>query len=242
MPDGGLIQIRAGNEIVYDDTNLPLASGKYIKVSFRDNGIGISQKNIARIFDPYFTTKQKGSGLGLATVYSIINNHDGYIKVESEMDIGTTFTFYLPAAEKLPEAVVHEEKRQGDYKGSGRILIMDDEEIVREVAGEMLNLIGFDVDFALHGEEALQKYSEAQMNGKPFDVVIMDLTVPGGMGGGEAIKKLLEIDPEVRAIVSSGYSNNPIMANFKDYGFKGMVSKPFHFDEMQKILESILHS
>ena len=191
MPDGGLIQIRAGNEIVYDDTNLPLASGKYIKVSFRDNGIGISQKNIARIFDPYFTTKQKGSGLGLATVYSIINNHDGYIKVKSEMDIGTTFTFYLPAAEKLSEAVVHEEKRQENYKGSGKILIMDDEEIVREVAGEMLSLIGFDVDSALYGEEALQKYSEAQMNGKPFDVVIMDLTVPGGMGGGEAIKKLL---------------------------------------------------
>ena len=242
MPDGGLIRVRGENEIVPEDSPLPLAPGKYIKVSFRDNGVGISQKNIARIFDPYFTTKQKGSGLGLATVFSIINNHDGYITVESEMDIGTTFTFYLPAGEKVPETVVAEKKLQENYKGSGKILIMDDEEIVREVAGEMLSLIGFDVDFALHGEEALQKYSEAQMNGKPFDVVILDLTVPGGMGGGEAIKKLLEIDPEVRAIVSSGYSNNPIMANFKDYGFKGMVSKPFHFDEIQKILESILHS
>ena len=243
MPDGGIIWIRAENEVVHEDTTLSLAPGNYIKISFKDSGIGISQKNIARIFDPYFTTKQKGSGLGLATVYSIINNHDGHITVESEMDIGTTFTIYLPATEKLLELTGQKDDRQQEgYKKTGKILLMDDEEIVREVAGEMLSYIGFEIDFALHGEEALEKYSEAQRNGKPFDAVIMDLTVPGGMGGGEAIKKLLEIDPEAKVIVSSGYSNNPIMANFKKFGFKGMVSKPFDLEEMQRILESTLES
>jgi len=243
MPGGGLIRVRVKNEIVPEDTILPLAPGKHIKISFKDNGVGISQKNIARIFDPYFTTKQEGSGLGLATVYSIINNHDGYIMAESEMDIGTVFTLYLHAGEKLPEAVEHEkDQHQGEHKTSGRILVMDDEEIVREVAGEMLSHIGFEVDFALHGEEALEKYSEAQRNGNPFDVVIMDLTVPGGMGGGEAIKELLKIDPDAKAIVASGYSNNPIMANFKEYGFTAMVSKPFHFEEIEKILKNTLQA
>lgn len=243
MPDGGYIWIKAENEKIAADSSLPLAAGRYIKISLKDNGVGISQKNIARIFDPYFTTKQKGSGLGLATVYSIINNHDGFITVDSEMDIGTMFTFYLPAAEKKPEVIVDERDMQKEpYKGTGRILVMDDEEIVREVAGEMLSHIGFEVDFALHGEEALEKYSEARKNGKPFDAVIMDLTVPGGMGGGEAIKKLLEIDPEAVAIVSSGYANNPIMAKYQEYGFKAMVSKPFHFDEMQNVLEKTLRA
>jgi len=243
MPDGGFIRVRAENEVVHDNTTLPLDPGKYIKISFKDNGVGISQKNLARIFDPYFTTKQTGSGLGLATVYSIINNHDGHIMVESEMDTGTTFTFYLPATEELPESMVQKfDRQQEEYKGTGKILVMDDEEIVREVAGEMLNHIGFEVDFALHGEEALEKYSEAQRNGKPFNAVIMDLTVPGGMGGGEAIKKLLEIDPEAKAIVASGYSNDPIMASHEEFGFKGMVSKPFHLEEIQAILGKALES
>lgn len=241
MPDGGLIWIKAENEVVAEDTPLPLAPGKYIKITFKDTGVGISHKNIARIFDPYFTTKQKGSGLGLATVYSIINNHDGFIKVESELDVGTTFTFYLPAAEKLlKNGVSVMEQQAGEYKGTGRILVMDDEEIVREVAGEMLTHIGFEVDFAHHGEEALEKYGAALRNGEPYAAVIMDLTVPGGMGGAEAIKKLLEIDPDVKAIVSSGYSNNPIMANYREFGFSGMVSKPFHLDAMKKTMENTL--
>ncbi len=241
MPDGGLILISAENEMIADDTALPLAPGKYLKVSFSDNGIGISQKNVSRIFDPYFTTKQKGSGLGLATVYSIINNHDGFIAVESELEVGTTFTFYLPASKKLHESPADMQfQHEEEFKGAGRILIMDDEEIVREVAGEMLGHIGFEVDFARHGEEALEKYIEAKHNGKPFDIVIMDLTVPGGMGGADAIKKLLEIDPAAKAIVSSGYSNNPVMASYRDFGFSGMVSKPFHLDEMAKTLENAL--
>jgi PAS domain S-box-containing protein len=243
MPGGGIISIRAANEDVLGDTTLPLVPGKYIKIYFKDSGVGISRNNIARIFDPYFTTKQTGSGLGLATVYSIIDNHEGFIAVESELDIGTTFIVYLPATEKEVESIVIDPDQQlEELKWFGRILVMDDEEIVREVAGEMLSYIGFEVDFALHGEEALEKYSQAQQNGKPYDTVIMDLTVPGGMGGGEAIKKLLEIDPEAKVIVSSGYSNNPIMANYKEYGFKGMVSKPFNIEEMENTLEDILRS
>jgi PAS domain S-box-containing protein len=243
MPDGGLIWIGVENETIADETTLPLAPGKYLKISFKDTGVGISQKNLTRIFDPYFTTKQKGSGLGLATVYSIINNHDGCIKVNSELDVGTTFTFYLPASDKLYDSVTQEQYQQGDeYKGEGRILVMDDEEIVREVAGEMLSHIGFEVDFAVHGEEALEKYADAKRNGKPFDVVIMDLTVPGGMGGADAIKKLLEIDPKANAIVSSGYSNNPVMSKYKEYGFVGVVSKPFHLDEIAQPLQDILKS
>jgi len=241
MPEGGLIWVRAENLNITDDTTLPLAPGKYIKISFKDTGVGISQKNLARIFDPYFTTKQKGSGLGLATVYSIITNHDGFIIAESELDVGTTFTFYLPASDEAHESVASQQDiAPGEFPEGGRILIMDDEEIVREVAGEMLNHIGLDVEFAVNGEEAIEKYAEALHNGKPFDAVIMDLTVPGGMGGTDAIKKLLEIDPAVKAIVSSGYSNNPVMADYKSYGFTGMVSKPFHLDEMISTLESTL--
>jgi PAS domain S-box-containing protein len=241
MPDGGLIWIKAENKAILESSTLPLVPGNYIKISFKDTGVGISKKNVSRIFDPYFTTKQKGSGLGLATVFSIINNHDGLIQVESELDVGTTFTFFLPAVDEPLEAMTQIQGRQPDkFSREGRILFMDDEEIIREVAGEMLNHIGFEVDFASHGEEALEKYTTARNNGKPFDAVIMDLTVPGGMGGADAIKKLLEIDPEVKAIVTSGYSNNPVMANYKEYGFIATMSKPFHLDEVGKILDRTL--
>jgi CheY-like chemotaxis protein len=243
MPDGGLITIDAENQYVEEDTSLPLAPGKFIKITFKDAGVGVSQKNIARIFDPYFTTKQKGSGLGLATVYSIIKNHDGFITVDSELDLGTTFTFYLPASADRVEATAtsDDDKKVEDYSGTGRVLVMDDEEIIRDVAGEILDHLGFDVDFALHGEEALKKYSDVQNTAERFDAVIMDLTIPGGMGGGEAIRRLLEIDPEAKVIVSSGYSNDPIMADYKKYGFKGMVGKPFQVDELQKVLDNVLN-
>ncbi len=243
MPDGGILQIRAENEIITEDKTVVLEPGNYIKISFSDNGVGISKSLIARIFDPYFTTKQKGSGLGLATVYSIIDNHDGVIMVDSEVDVGTTFTFYLPASSEKQVAVADEKPMpEAELLGSGTVLIMDDEEIVREVAGEIIHYLGFEIDFAKDGAEALEKYSQAMENGKPYAVVIMDLTVPGGMGGGEAIKKLLEIDPQTKAIVSSGYSNNPIMADFNKFGFKGVISKPFRLDEVKKTLEIVLNS
>jgi PAS domain S-box-containing protein len=241
MPDGGILQIKTENLTVAEDDALPLEPGKYIKISFIDNGVGISKSHLSRIFDPYFTTKQKGSGLGLATVYSIINNHDGYVTVQSELEVGTTFTVYLPASPEKQVLVGKEKIEAGEeFIGSGRILIMDDEVIVRDVAGEIIQHLGFETDFAINGEEALEKYSQAMRNGEPFAAVIMDLTVPGGMGGGEAIKKLLAIDPQVKAIVSSGYSNNPIMANFNKFGFKGVISKPFQLNEVKRSLEMLL--
>jgi PAS domain S-box-containing protein len=243
MPDGGILQFRAENEIITEDSTVPLEPGNYIKISFLDNGVGISKNHLTRIFDPYFTTKQKGSGLGLATVYSIINNHDGLITVDSELEVGTTFTFYLPASpEKRVRVADERSKSDAEFVGSGNVLVMDDEEIVREVAGEIITHLGFEIDFAVDGQEALEKYSQAMKNDNPYAMVIMDLTVPGGMGGGEAIKKLLEIDPLAKAIVSSGYSNNPIMANFSKFGFKGVISKPFRLDEVQKTLELVFNS
>ena len=242
MPDGGLISIKAENEIITESSAHPLSPGKYLKILFQDTGVGISKKNLARVFDPYFTTKQKGSGLGLATVFSIINNHGGTIQVESELDAGTTFTIYLPAVDApLKDAARTGDQHYAAFKGQGRILFMDDEESICEVAGEMLRHMGFEVEFAGHGEEALQKYSAARKNGNPFDAVIMDLTVPGGMGGADAVKKLLEIDPEAKAIVSSGYSNNPVMANYKEYGFIATMSKPFRLKEVGEILATALH-
>jgi PAS domain S-box-containing protein len=243
MPDGGILQIKAENEVVTTGKKMPLEPGDYIKVSFSDNGVGISKDYISRIFDPYFTTKQKGSGLGLATVYSIIKNHDGFITVDSELEAGSTFTFYLPGSpQKKISAADQETLSEEDILGGGNVLIMDDEEIVREVAGEIFEHLGFAADFAVDGHEAIEKYTQAMKNGSPYTVVVMDLTVPGGMGGGEAIKKLLEIDPQAKAIVSSGYSNNPIMANFNKFGFKGVISKPFQLDELKKALGVVLKS
>ena len=179
-----------------------------------------------KIFDPYFTTKQSGSGLGLATTHSIIKNHDGYIEVESEVGVGTKFLIYLPAlhkVEKENEDLIKEEI----LSGAGRVLVMDDEEIIREVAGEMLSKIGYEVEYARDGTEAIEMYRRAKERNRGFDAVIMDLTIPGGMGGKEALENLREIDPDVKAIVSSGYSNDPVMSEFKKYGFNGFVAKPY---------------
>jgi len=237
MPEGGIIKVGAENITVGAEGVLPLQAGKYIKIAIQDAGTGISKKHLPRVFDPYFTTKKKGSGLGLATTYSIIKNHNGQIIVESKLGAGTTFYVYLPASEK--EIVTREEAKERPLAGKGKILLMDDEENVRRVAGEMLKSIGYEVSFARDGAEAIELYKKAGKSGKPFDAVVMDLTVPGGMGGKEAIKKLLEIDSEVKAIVSSGYSNDPIMADFKKHGFSGVVAKPYTIEELSKILHRV---
>jgi PAS domain S-box-containing protein len=238
MPDGGVINIRIRNYT--QDEQLPelLASGKYVKIDIEDNGIGIAREYLPRIFDPYFTTKKKGSGLGLASAYSIIRNHNGLITVDSEPGHGTTMSIYLPDSKgKLqkketvtPEAV----------KGSGRILLMDDDEVVRQVAVQMLVLLGYEVIESRDGAEALQQYQEALESGSPFDAVILDLTIPGKMGGKETITRLLEIDPQVKAIVSSGYSNDPIMAEFEKYGFSGVVPKPYSLEKLGSTIHSLI--
>ncbi|MGE5445999.1 MAG: PAS domain S-box protein, partial [Ignavibacteriales bacterium] len=244
MPQGGVIKIDAENiEIGAISSSIkpaPTKEGRYVRITVEDSGIGISPEHLGRIFDPYFTTKQKGSGLGLATSYSIIKNHGGYIGVESELGKGTKFYVYLPASEKRAEEKKRvQEKVEGGVKG--RVLIMDDEAIIRTAAGRALMRMGYEVGYAKGGEEALEIYKRAKDENKPFDVVIMDLTIPGGMGGKEAIKRLKDIDPDVKAIVSSGYSTDPIMSDYKQYGLRGVVSKPYSIEELAQTLHKVMN-
>jgi len=239
MPEGGAIRIYAGNIFVGKDDCPPLKEGNYIKVIIKDFGAGISKKDIHNIFDPYFTTKSKGTGLGLSTTYSIIKRHEGYITVESEKGVGATFFVYLPASQK--EIFTEKNLEEKSFIGQqGRVLFMDDEQDVRDIAGEMLSYIGYKVEFAVDGVEAIELYKKAKESRQPFDAVIMDLTIPGGMGGEEAIKKLRELDPEIKAIVSSGYSNAPIISQFQEYGFSGVIPKPYEVKGLSEVLHKVI--
>lgn len=240
MPGGGIIQIKADNETLSPNNNILLPAGNYVKISLKDNGIGIQEKHLQNIFDPYFTTKQKGSGLGLTTTYSIIKKHVGNISVESKIGKGTTFNIYLPASEI--KTIIDQKKISVEHKGHGKILLMDDQEMILKIAGRLFERIGYETAFAKDGKQAIDMYREAFQSNYPFDLVILDLTVPGGMGGAEAILELSEIDPKVKAIVSSGYSNDPIMANYKDYGFCAVIPKPFTIADIKEILIKILRN
>lgn len=234
MPEGGRIKLTAENVTVSEGEK----KGRYVKISIVDQGIGIPKEHLPKIFEPYFTTKQKGSGLGLAIVYSIIKKHDGYIEVETELGVGTTFKVYLPAS--LKNVFVRKGLKEKIQTGKGKILVMDDEELVRKVIGEMLVFLGYEVEFAKEGIEAIELYKKAKAQGQPFDAIIMDLTIPKGMGGKETINKLLEIDPTVKAIVSSGYSTDPVMTEFTKYGFKGFIIKPFKIKELGEVLYRVI--
>lgn len=229
--------MRAENILVTPRDGLPL-QGKCVKVSITDEGVGIPEKYVQKVFDPYFTTKQEGSGLGLATSYSIIKRHNGHIDVESELEVGTTFYVWLPAS--VEDQETREKLVTEPVGGQGKVLLMDDEEIILEAAGEVLQYLGYKVEIAKNGKEALEQYTKALKTGTPFDVVIMDLTIPGGMGGEEAIQELLKVDPHVKAIVSSGYSNDPVMADHRKYGFKGVVCKPYTIEELSETLHSVI--
>jgi CheY-like chemotaxis protein len=231
MPEGGTILIQAQNVIIGTPTD-SLRTGKYIKISITDQGIGIPDEYLNKIFDPYFTAKQKGSGLGLAICYSIIKNHRGHITVESTLGVGTTFHVYLPVFEgRMPSRKSMEE---GFLVSGGRVLVMDDEDSIRDMVGDILSLHGYMVDFARNGEEAISLYQE-----NVYDVVILDLTIPGGMGGKETIRELLKIDPKVKAIVSSGYSSDPIMSDYKQYGFRNVMAKPYKIEELDEIIQRV---
>jgi PAS domain S-box-containing protein len=238
MPKGGSITVQAENVLAGVTEILPLEQKDFVKISIKDQGVGITKENLEKIFDPYFTTKQEGSGLGLATSYSIIKKHDGYITVQSEIGCGTIFYIFLPASHKKPQKRVAIQERFSS--GKGKILVMDDKPIIRELVGEMLSRLGYKVDSAKDGSEAIDLYRRAKELGEPYDAVVLDLTVPGGMGGKETINGLKEIDPDVKAIVSSGYSNDPIMADFKQYGFSGVVAKPYRIDELKRILNRLI--
>lgn len=213
-----------------------LIEKQYIQISIEDNGCGIAQENVSKIFDPYFSTKSNGSGLGLALSHSIIAKHNGRFSVSSELGHGTTFTILLPA--KLTDNKVEEESNISMEVGTGKILLMDDDEVVRAVAKEMLIHLGYQVLEAEDGEETIKKYKKSLAN-EPIDFVIMDLTIPDGMGGKEAAEELLKINKDVKLIVSSGYSNDPIMASFDEYGFVAAISKPFDLETLSKVLRSI---
>ncbi|MCK4425424.1 MAG: response regulator [Deltaproteobacteria bacterium] len=237
MPKGGTIKVRAENASLGTERtkqSLPLEGGKCVKISIQDQGTGIPKEHLQKIFDPYFTTRKKGSGLGLAISYSIVQKHHGYITAESELGVGTTFHILLPASEK--ELITERHAKEIVRGEKGRVLIMDDEEIVRDIASGMLKHIGYEVKVAKDGAEAIALYEQAQESQFPFNVVILDLTVPGGMGGKEAIEKLIELDPQAKAIVSSGYSSDPVMSNFREYGFSSVVSKPYKIEELREAL------
>lgn len=240
MPDGGRIVVATENMIIGHEDQKELSPGRYVKVSVQDQGSGIAAADLGKIFDPYFTTRPKGSGLGLSTVFSIIKKHGGAITVDSRPGEGTTFHFFLPCSEEEPIATANETVSPDSVQGN--VLVMDDEEIIREVAGEILSHLGYRVEYCADGAEAIEKYLAAGKAGKPFDVILMDLTIPGGMGGKETMKRLMEIAPQAKGIVSSGYSNDPILANYQQYSFSGVVMKPYSMEELDRTLHQVINS
>jgi PAS domain S-box-containing protein len=241
MPDGGKIEVRAENVELIGGFGSSLRPGKYIKISIKDYGVGISPDNLPRIFDPYFSTKKQGSGLGLATAHSVIRKHEGQIKVESTVGVGTTFHIHLPACFKVDMPLPINHGKQPQVKGSGRVLVMDDEEDILSVVSAMLEICGYEVKTAKDGVEALECYKVAKLDGKPFAAVIMDLTIPNGMGGREAIRLLKEMDPQAKAIVSSGYSYDPVMSEYRKFGFSCIVPKPYRMEEMSRVLAEVIN-
>lgn len=248
MQNGGKIEIIAGNCHIPAANRQDLVEGDYVRISISDNGPGIPSYHLEKIFDPYFSTKkrgaQKGMGLGLSITHSIVKKHHGDVSVVSEYGKGTTLDILLPAAvtgqgdvsqhdiRMIPEGVA-------DSREPGRILIMDDEISLLEVSGRMLNLLGYQVDFAENGEKAINMYRQAMDSSHKFDAVILDLTVKGGMGAEETIQALSTIDADVKAFVSSGYRSDPVMVNYKDYGFCGVIGKPYDMGNLESVLSTV---
>ena len=245
MPHGGTIRVTAENVSLSTAASRAsqLSSGRYLKISVQDPGTGIAPRNLPRIFDPYFSTKdrgsQKGLGLGLATVKSIIHKHNGEITVDSKEGIGSTFHVYLPVVETETVEAREEREYAEPRLEVRRVLLMDDEEMIRELARQMLARLGYSPVTARDGSEAVELYREAMGSDRPFDVAILDLTVKGGMGGQDAIKALLEMDPDVRAIVASGYSNDAVITSFEEYGFMDALAKPYTMEDLSNALDRI---
>ncbi|OGV31264.1 MAG: hypothetical protein A2020_01420 [Lentisphaerae bacterium GWF2_45_14] len=238
MPSGGIIEVKAANTVMHPENNLRLTPGRYVAISIRDHGSGIPPENIEKIFEPFFTTKTHGNGLGLSTSYSIVKKHGGTINVESYFQKGAEFTTYLPASNE--KELLPSEAEQTEYKGGGKVLVMDDQESIRSLLGKMLSAMNCKCEFAENGREAIEIYSGEIKDGHKFDIVIMDLTVPGGMGGKDTMDHLLKIDPQLKAVIASGYSNDPVMTNFKEYGFSAKLDKPFRLNDLRKILSDLM--
>lgn len=237
MEGGGDLEVGAENVLIDPSRIKALQPGRYVRIWVRDHGIGIPREHLARIFDPYFSTKPHGSGLGLAVTYSVIKNHHGHVEVESEPGVGSTFSIFLPAAEEAPEPAP---AQPVVAPGGGRILLVDDEEDILNTTGTILRRLGYTVDTARDGATAVRAYCEARAAGTPYDVVILDLTVPGGMGGRQTLEELRAHDPRVVAIASSGYSNDPVMAQYRAHGFAGVLTKPYTLHELSAAVHAVL--
>ncbi|HNJ38985.1 MAG TPA: ATP-binding protein, partial [Acidobacteriota bacterium] len=235
MPLGGELLVCGKNITLAETGQYPLTPGDYIKISVIDQGIGVNPEHLTKIFDPYFSTKETGHGLGLAIAYFVVKKHNGYITVTSEAGIGTQFDIFLPASQVAQPSLrlATGEIASSESSRPVRILVMDDEEIVRETTREMLEALGYEIEVSKDGIEAVVLYGKAIENHTPFSGVILDLTVPGSMGGQETLEKLRLIDPQVKAIVCSGYSNDPILSDYSQYGFVGKLVKPFSLASLE---------
>jgi CheY-like chemotaxis protein len=237
MAGGGILTCKVRN-FSYAGGELPMEEGKYIRIDIADSGSGVAPEILKNIFDPFFTTKENGSGLGLAIAFSIVQKHGGHISLESTPGMGSTFSIYMPASTEKAVAVAPEALAEGF--GKGMILVMDDDGTVADIAILMLDHLGFKADWARDGAEALERYTAAMEKGDPYRAVIMDLTIPGGMGGLEAVRLLKERDPAAVVFVSSGYSNDPAVADYRDHGFDGVLSKPYLYEDLANILRGHL--
>ena len=244
MPPGGMVRVRAENAVLGATEHPPLPSGDYVKISIADQGTGISQDVLPKIFDPYFSTKQrgdrKGMGLGLTICHSIIQKHEGTITVESAVGNGTTFDIYLPAVQKLSDEM--KTPPPAGAPRNGRVLVMDDEEGVREIVGLTLSGMGHTVELARDGQMAVEAYKTAVLQGRGFDAVILDLTIREGMGGRETLQELLKLDPRVKAIAMSGYALDPVILEPERHGFKGVLRKPFDVGKLQENLARVMNN
>ncbi len=237
MPKGGTISVGARNITLGPESRVPLAAGPYVQVTIHDQGPGIPAHDLPNIFDPFFTTKPRGSGLGLTTSYAIVKKHDGYIAIGSEPGSGSTAFIYLPASTHPVAPPVH---IPSQAPGGGNILLMDDEATIRDAAGAILTQAGWAVACVPDGREAVERYRQALREERPFDVVILDLTVPGAMGGQEAVGQLCALDPQVAAIVSSGYSNDPVVSEFRVYGFVARLTKPYDPNDLIDLVSRVM--
>jgi signal transduction histidine kinase/CheY-like chemotaxis protein len=245
MPHGGVIRISLTNDEIAPGTKNALAGGRYVRVTIADSGGGIKPEILSRIFDPFFSTKKTGTGLGLATAYSIIKRHKGCIEAQSTFGQGATFTLWLPAAEGAPKAPSKAPLSLATTKeaaplAAARVLLMDDEEGIRQVISVLLERLGLKPTTVRNGAEAVREFTIAQAAGRPFDLLILDLTIPGGMGGAETMETLRKLDAQVPAIVASGYSKDPVLANFRDYGFQAIVQKPFALNQLTETIQQLL--
>ena len=238
MPEGGVIRLSLRNDALKAGQVPSLPEGDYVRIEIADSGRGIPPEHLAHIFEPFFTTKVQGSGLGLATVHSVVRKHRGYVAVESAVGRGTTFQIWLPAAKA--EVPVRTDSANLFDKMHGRVLFMDDEELIRTMTMTVLERLGLEATLTSDGDEAVREYERALKGGEAFDLVVMDLTVPGAMGGAEAMREILKLDPKARGIVSSGYSSDPVMANYRSHGFLGMVPKPYRIADFARTLREVM--